>query len=160
MADAILTGMSSSLYRMEYFFSTSRTRIALVFFMVLLQLWGKQSGKAPRFGARGIAGPGLIAQIVVSKFGDHLPLYRLEDIFVRHGLHIARSTMCDWVSAAAKLLKPLHDLQRQLALQSAVMWTDDTPVTVLTGGEEGSRLGRFWTYIETASIPIWFTTSR
>jgi transposase len=113
--------------------------------------------------ARGIAGPGLIAQIVVSKFGDHLPLYRQEDIFVRHGLHIARSTMCDWVSAAAKLLKPLYELQRQLALQSAVMWTDDTPVKVLTGGEEGSRLGRFWTYIGDSEHPYSvydFTLSR
>src|SRR4051812_7134577 len=50
--------------------------------------------------ARGIAGPGLIAQIVVAKFGDHLPLYRQEDFFTRHGLHIARSTQCDWVQAA------------------------------------------------------------
>ena len=97
--------------------------------------------------ARGIAGPGLIAQIVVSKFGDHLPLYRLEDIFVRHGLHIARSTLCDWVSAAADLLAPLYELQRQLTIQSAVLWTDDTPVNVIVGGEEGSRQGRFWTYV-------------
>jgi transposase len=51
--------------------------------------------------ARGIAGPGLIAQIVVAKFGDHLPLYRQEDFFTRHGLHISRSTLCDWVQAAA-----------------------------------------------------------
>ena len=101
----------------------------------------------PRPIARGIAGPGLISQIVVSKFGDHLPLYRLEDIFVRHGIHLARSTLCDWVAAAAKLLKPLCDLQRQLVLQSAVMWTDDTPVKVMAGGEEGTRQGRFWTYI-------------
>jgi transposase len=97
--------------------------------------------------ARGIAGPGLIAQIVVSKFGDHLPLYRQEDIFVRHGLHLSRSTLCDWVSAAAELLKPLYERQRRLALGSAVLWTDDTPVTVLVGGEEGSRQGRFWTYV-------------
>jgi hypothetical protein len=113
--------------------------------------------------ARGIAGPGLIAQIVVSKFGDHLPLYRLEDIFVRHGLHLARSTLCDWVSAAAQLLEPLCKLQRQLALESAVMWTDDTPVTVLTGGEEGSRQGRFWTYIGDNEYPYSvydFTMSR
>jgi transposase len=96
---------------------------------------------------RGIAGPGLIAQIVVSKFGDHLPLYRQEDIFVRHGLHLARSTLCDWVSAAAELLKPLYQLQLQLTVQSAVLWTDDTPVNVLVGGEEGSRQGRFWTYV-------------
>ncbi len=97
--------------------------------------------------ARGIAGPGLIAQIVVAKFGDHLPLYRQEDFFTRHGLHIARSTQCDWVKAAAELLMPLHERQKELVLQSPVLWTDDTPVTVLTGSKEGSRKGRFWTYI-------------
>jgi len=89
--------------------------------------------------ARGIAGPGLIAQIVVSKFGDHQPLYRQEDFFARHGLHIARSTQCDWVKAAAELLGPLHERQKELVLQSPVLWTDDTPVTVLVGGEEGTK---------------------
>ena len=97
--------------------------------------------------ARGIAGPGLIAQIVVAKFGDHLPLYRQEDFFTRHGLHIARSTQCDWVQAAAELLRPLYERQKELLLQSPVLWTDDTPVTLLGGGQEGSRQGRFWTYI-------------
>jgi transposase len=113
--------------------------------------------------ARGIAGPGLIAQVVVSKFGDHLPLYRQEDIFVRHGLHIARSTLCDWVSAAAQLLEPLYQLQRARVIQSSVMWTDDTTVKVLVGGEEGSRLGRFWTYIGDQEHPYSvydFTMSR
>jgi transposase len=97
--------------------------------------------------ARGIAGPGLIAQILVAKFGDHLPLYRQEDFFTRHGLHIPRSTLCDWVQAAAELLRPLYERQKELVLQSPVLWTDDTPVTVLTGGAEGSRQGRFWAYI-------------
>jgi transposase len=97
--------------------------------------------------ARGIAGPGLIAQIIVAKFGDHLPLYRQEDFFTRHGLHIPRSTLCDWVQAAAELLTPLYQRQKELVLQSPVLWTDDTPVTVLTGDKEGSRQGRFWTYI-------------
>ena len=97
--------------------------------------------------ARGIAGPGLVAQILVAKFGDHLPLYRQEDFFTRHGLHIPRSTLCDWVQAAAGLLRPLYERQKELVLQSPVLWTDDTPVTVLTGGEEGSRQGRFWAYI-------------
>jgi transposase len=101
----------------------------------------------PRPIARGIAGPGLVAEIVVSKFSDHLPLYRLEDIFVRCGVHFARSTLCDWVAAAADLLQPLYDLQRKLVVQSPVLWTDDTPVTVLVGGQEGSRQGRFWTYV-------------
>ncbi|HIK92158.1 MAG TPA: hypothetical protein EYG03_09290 [Planctomycetes bacterium] len=111
-----------------------------------------RSIKSKRFvgicrGGTGVAGPGLIAQVVVGKFGDHLPLYRQEDIFVRHGLHLARSTLCDGVSAAADLLEPLYNLQRKLVLESAVMWTDDTPVKVLAGGDEGSRLGRFWTYV-------------
>jgi transposase len=97
--------------------------------------------------ARGIAGPGLIAQVIVAKFGDHLPLYRQEDFFTRHGLHIARSTQCDWVQAAAELLRPLYRRQKELVLKSSVLWTDDTPVTVLSSGEEGSRTGRFWTYI-------------
>jgi transposase len=96
---------------------------------------------------RGIAGPGLIAQVIVAKFGDHLPLYRQEDFFTRHGLHIPRSTLCDWVQAAAELLRPLYQRQKELVLKSPVLWTDDTPVTVLTGGQEGSRQGRFWTYI-------------
>lgn len=97
--------------------------------------------------ARSLAGPGLIAQIVVAKFGDHLPLYRQEDFFTRHGLHIPRSTLCDWVQAAAELLRPLYERQKELVLQSPVLWTDDTPVIVLTGGKKGSRQGRFWTYI-------------
>jgi transposase len=97
--------------------------------------------------ARGIAGPGLIAQIVIAKFGDHLPLYRQEDFFARHGLHIARSTQCDWVQAAAELLRPLYERQKELLLQAPVLWTDDTPVTLLGGAQEGSRQGRFWAYI-------------
>jgi transposase len=116
----------------------------------------------PRPIARGIAGPGLVAEIIVSKFSDHLPLYRLEDIFVRCGIHFARSTLCDWVAAAAELLEPLYDLQRQLVVQSPVLWTDDTPVTVLVGGAEGSRQGRFWTYVgEEYPYSVYdFSTSR
>ena len=101
----------------------------------------------PRPIARGIAGPGLIAQIVVAKFGDHLPLYRQEDFFTRHGLHIPRSTLCDWVQAAAELLRPLYERQKELVLKSPVLWTDDTPVTLLSSGQAGSRTARFWTYI-------------
>jgi transposase len=100
----------------------------------------------PRPIPHGIAGPGLVSEVIVSKFGDHLPLYRLEDILVRSGVYLARSTLCDWVKFAAELLRPLYELQRKLVLRSAVLWTDDTPVTVL-GGLEGSLQGHFWTYI-------------
>jgi hypothetical protein len=72
----------------------------------------------------------LISEVIVSKFGDHLPLYRLEDILLRSGVYIARSTMCDWVKFAAELFRPLYELQRKLVLQASVMWTNDTPVTV------------------------------
>ena len=86
----------------------------------------KTASVPPRPIPGGIAGPGLIAQVVVSKFADHLPLYRLEDILTRHGVHLPRSTLCDWVKAAAGLFQTLYDLQRQRVLQSEVMWSDDT----------------------------------
>jgi len=110
----------------------------------------------------GIAGPGLVSEVIVSKFGDHLPLYRLEDIFTRYGVYIPRSTLCDWVKAAAELFKPLYELQRKRVLQSFVMWTDDTSITVL-GGPQGSFKGQFWTYIGDRQYPYSvydFTTSR
>jgi transposase len=111
----------------------------------------------------GIAGPGLVSYVVVSKFADHLPLYRLEDILLRHGVYLSRSTLCDWVRHAADLLRPLADLQKTLVLQSSVIWTDDTPVTVLSGDKPGSTKGRFWVYIGDALHPYSvydFTMSR
>jgi transposase len=95
----------------------------------------------------GMAGPGLVAFVVVSKFADHLPLYRLEDILMRHGVYLSRSTLCDWVRDAALVLEPLAALQKSLVLLSPVIWTDDTPVTVLGGEQPGSSTGRFWVYI-------------
>jgi transposase len=111
----------------------------------------------------GMAGPGLVAFVVVSKFADHLPLYRLEDILTRHGVHLARSTLGDWVRDAALVLEPLAALQKALVLQSPVIWTDDTPVTVLGGDEPGSSTGRFWAYIGDDGHPYTvydFTMSR
>jgi transposase len=115
----------------------------------------------PRPIPGGLAGPGLVSEVIVSKFGDHLPLYRLEDILVRYGIYIPRSTLCDWVKSAAELFKPLYELQRWQVLQSTVMWTDDTSVTVL-GGLQGSFQGHFWTYIghEQPYSVYDFTTSR
>ena len=113
---------------------------------------------------RSIAGPGLIAEILVSKFGDHLPLYRQEGRFTRLGLYLSRSTLCDWAKAAADLLKPLYDRMVKLVLGSDVIWTDDTPVRMLDPkAEGGSRLARFWTYISDDPHPYSvydFTDSR
>jgi len=116
----------------------------------------------PRPIPGGIAGPGLITEVFVSKFGDHLPLYRLEDILTRYGVYLSRSTLCNWMKAVAYLFRPLYELQRQRVLQSSVMWTDDTRVTVL-GGPEGSFKGYFWTYIGDKQHPYSvydFTNSR
>src|SRR4029077_1221804 len=111
----------------------------------------------------GIAGAGLVSFVVVSKFADPLPLYRLEDILTRHGVFLSRSTLCDWVRNAALVLKPLAELQKTLVLQSPIIWTDDTPVTVLGGEETWSSTGRFWDYIGDDAHPYTvydFTMSR
>ena len=111
----------------------------------------------------GIAGAGLVSFVVVSKCADHLPLYRLEDILTRYGVYLSRSTLCDWWRNAATVLEPLAELQKSLVLQSPVLWTDDTPVTVLAGLERGSTKGRFWVYIGDAFHPYSvydFTMSR
>jgi transposase len=111
----------------------------------------------------GIAGAGLVSFVVVSKFADHLPLYRLEDILTRHGVFLSRSTLCDWVRNAALVLQPLSELQKSLVVQSPILWTDDTPVTVLGGEKPGSSKGRFWVYIGDAEHPYSvydFTMSR
>ena len=125
-----------------------------------LGVWAAPLPPRPILG--GIAWPGLVTEVVVSKFGDHLPLHRLEDILTRYGVYIPRSTLCDWVKATAEFLRPLYDLQRELALQSSLLWTDDSPVTVL-GGSEGNFRGHFWTYIGDREHPYSvydFTTSR
>jgi transposase len=111
----------------------------------------------------GIAGPGLVSFVLVSKFADHLTLYRLEDILFRHGVSLSRSTLCDWVRNAAMLLDPLAELQRTRVLQSDVIWTDDTHVMVLGGKNPGSTRARFWAYISEGAAPYSvydFTMSR
>jgi transposase len=77
--------------------------------------------KRPQPIEEGLAGPGLLAEMVVGKFGDHLPSYRLEDILQRHGADIRRSTICDWMAAVADLLKPLYALMKQRVLSSHVV---------------------------------------
>jgi transposase len=96
---------------------------------------------------KGLAAPGLLAYVIVSKYGDHLPLHRLEHILARHGIEIARSTMCDWTAQCADVLRPLYDLMVQRVLQSKVIHTDDTPVDVLDRQRSQTRTGRFWVYL-------------
>ena len=96
---------------------------------------------------KGLAGPGLLAHVAVSKYGDHLPLHRQESIFARQGIELSRKTMCDWMGQCAELVSPLHDLMKQRALSSKVVQTDDTPVPVLDPELPRTRTGRIWVYV-------------
>ncbi len=81
--------------------------------------------------ARGRAGAGLLAHIVVSKYDDHLPLYRQAEIFARDGVNLETSTLSDWVGATAAALQPLVDALGLDVLASDTLHVDDTPVPVL-----------------------------
>lgn len=93
---------------------------------------------------RGLAGPGLLGYVVTSKLTDHLPLYRIQQIFARQQVDISRSTLCGWMKAAAEVVRPLYDLICRRVRQSEVMHTDDTTVPVMDKGH--CRTGRLWTY--------------
>jgi transposase len=95
---------------------------------------------------RCLAAPGLLAQVAVSKFGDHLPLHRLENIFRRHDVDLARSTMCDWMASVAEAFEPIVTLMSQEIRQSRVIHTDDSPVPVQEKGRGKTKQGRFWAY--------------
>ena len=96
---------------------------------------------------KGLPGPGLLAYVAVSKLGDHLPLYRLEHIFARQNIQIARSTMCAWMQAAGELARPLVAQMIERILLSRNIHTDDTPVPIRSPGEGKFRKGRIWAYI-------------
>lgn len=102
--------------------------------------------KRPQPIDKGLPGPGLLAYTAVSKYGDHLPLYRLEEIFARHGVELSRSTTCGWMRACAELIEPLYGRLAREVLQSRVLHTDDTPVPVLDRSLPHTRTGRFWVY--------------
>lgn len=109
---------------------------------------------------RGLAGPGLLAQVAVSKYGDHLPLYRQEDIFSRHGVHISRSTQCDWMRETAMLLMLLYECMKRTILSANVIHTDDTVAPLLAKGK--TIKGRQWIYYDPGRrLAVFdFTTSR
>jgi transposase len=99
------------------------------------------------------AGAGLLAEVAVSKFVEHSPLYRFEDISTRYGLYLPRSTLCDWVRYVADLLRPLYELPKDLVRAAPVIWTDDTNVTVLGDAEPVNYKGRLWVYIGLVELP-------
>lgn len=99
---------------------------------------------------RGLAGPGLLAHVLVSKYADHLPLYRQAEIYAREGVELERSTLADWVGATSQLLTPLHDALRQYVMRASKLHADDTPVPVLapgTGKPNSAVCGRMFEMI-------------
>lgn len=124
---------------------------------------------------RGVAGPALLAHILVAKFDDHLPLYRQGEIFARMGADIPRSTLIDWCGQAAAALRPLADLIRAEVMASDRLHADDTPIRVLdpkkklAGQERGVKEGRVWVYVrddrpwrgnDPPAVSYWFSPDR
>ncbi len=100
---------------------------------------------------KGMAGPGLLAYIVTSKFSDYLPLYRLEDIFERQGFEISRATQSIWCGDVADLAQPLYELMAKRVRESHVVATDDTIMPMLSVGQ--TRQARMWVYVGDSAQP-------
>src|SRR6266566_3590341 len=110
---------------------------------------------------KGLAGPGLLAYIVTSKFADYLPLYRLEDIFTRQGFEISRATQSVWCGDVADLVEPLYERMAARVRASHVVATDDTTLPMLSPGK--TQPARMWVYVGDATNPYYvfdFTLDR
>jgi len=96
---------------------------------------------------RGLAGPGLLAHVLVAKYADHLPLYRQAGIYAREGVELDRSTLADRVGASSALLRPLIDALAREVMSADKLHADDTPVPVQAPGHGKTRTGRLWVYV-------------
>jgi transposase len=108
-----------------------------------------QAPVAPHVIDKGIPTTGLLAQVLVAKYGDHLPLYRQERIFERAGLAIAQSTLGEWVGVCGVRLQPLIDALREALLQQGVLHADETPVQMLVPGKGKTQRAYVWAYATT-----------
>jgi transposase len=115
---------------------------------------------------RGLAGPGLLAHVLVAKYADHCPLFRQSEIYAREGVDLDRSTLAGWVGAASELLAPLVDALRRHVLSATKIHADDTPVPVLAPGNGKTKTGRLWTYVRdersaggSTAAAVWFAYS-
>jgi transposase len=96
---------------------------------------------------KGIAGPGLLAQTIIDKYCDHIPVYRQLERFKREGIHLSPSTVGDWIIATCTLLSPLYDALRKEVLASDYLQADETPIKVLDKDKKGStHRGYHWVY--------------
>ena len=95
----------------------------------------------------GIPTEALIAQVLVSKYADHLPLYRQAQIYARQGIALDRSTLADWVGRAAWYLRPLRDHILERLRRSERLFADETTAPVLEPGRKRTRIGQIWAYV-------------
>ena len=102
---------------------------------------------------KGIPAPGLLAQVAVAKHDDHLPLYRQEEIYARSGVHIARSSMAQWIGICGVRLAPLAQALKQFILSHAVVHADETPVQLLAPGRGKTKKAYVWVYRTTNFVP-------
>ncbi len=114
----------------------------------------KTATKPPQPIEKSTAGASLLAQVIVAKTADHLPLHRQEKIFQRHGVDISRKTMGGWLAQCADLLQPLYGSLKEVLFQSKVIGTDDTSVKVLDVKLPFARTGRIWPYCGDANHPV------
>lgn len=97
--------------------------------------------------AKGIAGPGLLAQIVIDKYVDHLPVYRQVQRFEREGMKLPISTLADWISGTCDLLEPLYAVHRKQVLNTGYLQADEAPIKVLDKAKKGTtHRGYYWVY--------------
>jgi transposase len=120
-----------------------------------------QAPVAPHIIDKGIPTAGLVAQVLVAKYADHLPLYRQETIFERAGLAIARSTLAQWVGSAGVQLQPLVNAMRDDLLRRRVLHADETPVAMLDPGAGKTKRAYQWSYCSTRFVRAgwWCSTS-
>jgi transposase len=109
----------------------------------------------PQAVEKSLAGEGLLAHVIVSKYVDHLPLHRLEGIFTREGIDLSRSTLCGWVADVATALTPIGEHLRRDVVAADYLQTDDTTITVLDD-RGGSFKGRVWTYLDPLTNQVVF----
>jgi transposase len=110
--------------------------------------------KPPQPIEKSTAGASVLAQVIVAKCADHLPLHRQERIWARHGVDISRKTMCGWMAQCADLLQPLYGAAKQVLFGSKVIGTDDTGVKVLDEKLPFARTGRIWPYCGDQKHPV------
>src|SRR5215475_3938826 len=114
----------------------------------------RTAGKPAQPIEKSTAGASLLAQVIVAKGVDHLPLHRQEKIFQRHGVEISRKTMCGWLAQCADLLNPLYRSLKEVLFESKVIGTDDTSVKVLDVKLPFARTGRIWPYCGDKDHPV------